>query len=153
MLLEENGYRVRTATNGKEAVQGFTSHSLDLVLLDYHLPEMSGGIAVVRLKDSKPEVPVALLSSDECLPSRDLEVSRLLHSEVRAHRQPFGENRLFAESTLSDPTFRRPESSGRRRARKRAPSWTRVGKTEWHLYEKGRHPKDAVNLEDMARET
>jgi len=57
------------------------------------------------------------------------------------------------ESTLSDPTFRRPESSGRRRARKRAPSWTRVGKTEWHLYEKGRHPKDAVNLEDMARET
>jgi hypothetical protein len=27
-----------------------------------------------------------------------------------------------------------------------------VGKTEWHLYEKGRHPKDAVNLEDMARD-
>jgi hypothetical protein len=104
------------------------------------------------MKDSKPEVPVALLSSDECLPSRDLEVNRLLHSEVRAHRQPFGEKRLFAESTLSVPTFRRPESSGRRRARKRAPSWTRVGKTEWHLYEKGRHSKDAVNLEDMARD-
>jgi two-component system nitrogen regulation response regulator NtrX len=34
MLLEENGYRVLTATNGKEAVQVFTSHSVDLVLLD-----------------------------------------------------------------------------------------------------------------------
>ncbi len=73
MLLEENGYRVLTATNGKEAVQAFTSHSVDLVLLDYHMPEMNGGMAAVRMKDSKPEVPVALLSSDECLPLRELE--------------------------------------------------------------------------------
>jgi CheY-like chemotaxis protein len=29
MLLEENGYRVLTATNGKEAVQAFTLHSVD----------------------------------------------------------------------------------------------------------------------------
>jgi CheY-like chemotaxis protein len=68
MLLEENGYRVVTATNGKEAVQAFTSHAVDLVLLDYHLPEMNGGMAAARMKDSKPDVPVALLSSDECLP-------------------------------------------------------------------------------------
>ena len=74
MLLEENGYRVLTATNGREAVQAFTSHSVDLVLLDYRMPEMNGGMAAVRMKDSKPDVPVALLSSDECLPVRDLEV-------------------------------------------------------------------------------
>ncbi len=73
MLLEENGYRVLTATNVKEAVQAFTSHSVDLVLLDYHLPEMNGGMAAVRMKHSKPDVPVALLSSDECLPLCDLE--------------------------------------------------------------------------------
>lgn len=73
MLLEENGYRVLTATNGEEAVQAFTSHSVDLVLLDYHMPEMNGGMAAVRMKDSKPEVPVALLSSDECLPWCDLD--------------------------------------------------------------------------------
>jgi CheY-like chemotaxis protein len=73
MLLEENGYRVLTATNGKEAVQAFTSHSVDLVLLDYHMAEMNGGMAAMRMKDSKPDVPVALLSSDECLPLDDLE--------------------------------------------------------------------------------
>jgi CheY-like chemotaxis protein len=73
MLLEENGYRVLTATNGKEAVQAFTSHSVDLVLLDYHMPEMNGGMAAVHMKDSKPDVPVALLSGDECLPQGDLE--------------------------------------------------------------------------------
>jgi CheY-like chemotaxis protein len=74
MLLEENGYRVLTATNGQEAVQAFTSHSVDLVLLDYNMPEMNGGMAAVRMKDSKPDVPVALLSSDERLPLSDLEV-------------------------------------------------------------------------------
>jgi len=73
MLLEENGYRVLTATNGKEAVQAFASHSVDLVLLDYHMPEMNGGMAAVRMKVSKPDVPVALLSSDECLPLREIE--------------------------------------------------------------------------------
>jgi CheY-like chemotaxis protein len=73
MLLEQNGYRVLTAKNGKEAVQVFLSHSVDLVLLDYHMPEMNGGMAAVRMKESKPDVPVALLSGDECLPLRDLE--------------------------------------------------------------------------------
>src|SRR5260370_12297847 len=73
MLLEGNGYRVLTATNGKEAVQVFTSHSVDLVLLDYYMPEMNGGMTAVRMKDSKPDVPVALFSSDECLPVRELE--------------------------------------------------------------------------------
>jgi CheY-like chemotaxis protein len=73
MLLEEHGYRVLTATNGKEAVQAFVSHSVDLVLLDYHMPEMNGGMAAVRMKDSKPDVPVALLSGDESLPRRDLK--------------------------------------------------------------------------------
>ena len=73
ILLEENGYRVLTATNGKEAVQAFTSHSVDLVLLDYHMPEMNGGMAAVHMKDSKPDVPVALLSGDERLPPDDLE--------------------------------------------------------------------------------
>ena len=72
-LLERNGYRVLTATNGKDAVQAFLSHSVDLVLLDYHMPEMNGGTAAMRMKESKPEVPVVLMSCDDCLPRRDLE--------------------------------------------------------------------------------
>jgi CheY-like chemotaxis protein len=54
-------------------VQAFTSHSVDLVLLDYCMPEMNGSMAAARMKDSKPDVPVALFSSDECLPLRELE--------------------------------------------------------------------------------
>jgi CheY-like chemotaxis protein len=73
MLLEENGYRVLTATNGKEAIQAFVSNSVDLVLLDYHMPEMNGGMAAARMKEAKPDVPVALLSADDRLPLRDLQ--------------------------------------------------------------------------------
>ena len=72
-LLEENGYRVLTATSGREAVQAFMSNSVDLVLLDDQMPEMNGGVAAVRMKDSKPDVPVALLSGDERLPPDDLQ--------------------------------------------------------------------------------
>ena len=73
VLLEENGYRVLTATNGKEAIQAFVSNSVDLVLLDYHMPEMNGGMAAARMKQAKPDVPVALLSADDRLPLRDLQ--------------------------------------------------------------------------------
>jgi CheY-like chemotaxis protein len=73
ILLEENGYRVLTATNGREAMQAFMSNSVDLVLLDDQMPEMNGGVAAVRMKDSKPDVPVALLSGDERLPPDDLQ--------------------------------------------------------------------------------
>jgi CheY-like chemotaxis protein len=73
ILLEENGYRALTATNGNEALQVFVENSVDLVLLDYHMPVMNGGVAAARMKVSKPDVPVALLSSDEHLPPSDLE--------------------------------------------------------------------------------
>ena len=73
MLLEENGYRVLTATNLKETVQTFVSNSVDLALLDYHMPNMDVGVAAMHIRASKPDVPIALLSGDECLPRSALE--------------------------------------------------------------------------------
>jgi CheY-like chemotaxis protein len=73
MLLQENGYRVLTATNGSDAVQLFVTHSVDLVILDYHMPDMNGAVAAARMKNSKPDVPIMLLSGDEDVPPSDLE--------------------------------------------------------------------------------
>jgi two-component system cell cycle response regulator CpdR len=70
MLLERNGYEVLTATNGKEALQEFVSHPVDLVLLDYNMPEMNGDVAARHMKACKPDVPVALLSADDVPPSK-----------------------------------------------------------------------------------
>jgi CheY-like chemotaxis protein len=73
MLLEENGYKVLTATSGKDAVHIFASNPVDLVLLDYHMPQMDGGVAAMHMRACKPDVPIALLSGDESLPPRALE--------------------------------------------------------------------------------
>lgn len=73
ILLEENGYRVLTATNGTDALRAFLSHSVDLVLLDYHMPGMNGGVVATRMKGADPDVPVALWSSDERLLATDIE--------------------------------------------------------------------------------
>jgi CheY-like chemotaxis protein len=73
MLLEENGYRILTATNGSDAVQVFVSHSVDLVILDYHMAGMNGALAAARMKNSKTGVPVMLVSGDDDVPPSDLE--------------------------------------------------------------------------------
>ncbi len=72
-LLRQNGYGVVTATDGNEAVQVFRSHAVDLVLVDYHMPQMNGDAAAARMKALKPDVPIALLSADDVMPtnSRD----------------------------------------------------------------------------------
>jgi CheY-like chemotaxis protein len=73
MLLEENGYQVLTAANGKGAVQALVSNPVDLVLIDCHIPEIDDGEAAMQMKACKPDVPIALLSGDEWLPPSALE--------------------------------------------------------------------------------
>jgi two-component system response regulator DctR len=73
LLLEENGYQVLIASNGLDAVKAFVSNSVDLVLLDYHMPGMNGCLAAARMKDSKPDIPIALISGDEDVPPADLK--------------------------------------------------------------------------------
>jgi CheY-like chemotaxis protein len=52
---------ILTAANGKEAVQAFVSNTVDLVLLDYQMPQRDGGVAAIHMKACKPDVPIALL--------------------------------------------------------------------------------------------
>src|SRR4029077_18507868 len=73
LLLEDDGYQVLTAPNGKEAVQALVSNPVDLVLLDCHRPQKDDGAAVRKMKTYKPDVPIVLLSGDEWLPPSALE--------------------------------------------------------------------------------
>ena len=74
MLLEEDGYRVLTATSGKDALQVFASNPVDLVLFDQHMPQMNNGdVTAIHMRACKPDVPIALLSGDESLPPSALE--------------------------------------------------------------------------------
>ena len=62
MELTEHGFRVLTATNGREGLAVAEQHRPDLVLLDVVMPEMSG-IEVLRELRERSNVPVILLSA------------------------------------------------------------------------------------------
>ena len=61
-MLQTNGYRVLSATNGQEAVAVFVSApQVDLVLSGSQMPQMSGTQLVERLKRIAGHVPAILL--------------------------------------------------------------------------------------------
>jgi len=64
-LLEERGCQVLATTSAAEGLQFFDTNAVDLVLLDYHMPEMMGDVVAGLMKASKSDAPIAMLSSDE----------------------------------------------------------------------------------------
>jgi CheY-like chemotaxis protein len=71
-LLESRGYRVLTAQNGSDALVLFSSEAMDLVVLDYRMPEMNGDIVASRMKELRPDLPIIMLSAYVDLPSETL---------------------------------------------------------------------------------
>ncbi len=62
-------YRVFQATDGLEAVALLTSHKVDLVLTDLHMPRM-GGLSLIRIiRQRWPETKVALCTRS---PTREI---------------------------------------------------------------------------------
>jgi DNA-binding response OmpR family regulator len=62
--LTEAGYRVSTATNGREAIAKVRSERPDLVILDVMMPEMNGFdvAAVLKNDPATMETPIVILS-------------------------------------------------------------------------------------------
>jgi CheY-like chemotaxis protein len=52
-LLEEEGYNVKTASSGKEALAKLRKEKFDLVLLDFFMPEMSGRDVAEEIRKDK----------------------------------------------------------------------------------------------------
>jgi CheY-like chemotaxis protein len=62
-MLKRFGYRVITATSGKEALHLFESIQVDLALIDLVMPEMDGVDVVERIHDLRPGLPVLFFSA------------------------------------------------------------------------------------------
>jgi CheY-like chemotaxis protein len=63
MLLETQGYKVLTATSGREGLQLFATHPIAAVVLDYAMPEMNGDQVAIALRRLKPDVKILLFSA------------------------------------------------------------------------------------------
>jgi signal transduction histidine kinase/CheY-like chemotaxis protein len=62
-LLESNGYNVIKVSSGKEALRVLTEEiKVDLLIIDYNMPEMSGLETVVKIRKLNLDMPVILSS-------------------------------------------------------------------------------------------
>jgi two-component system, cell cycle response regulator len=60
ILLESEGHRILTASSGKEALELLARESVDLVLLDYFMPGMTGEDVVAHLREYDTTTQVIL---------------------------------------------------------------------------------------------
>jgi CheY-like chemotaxis protein len=62
LLLEGMGHKVTVAGSGHEGLEAFRSQKIDIVIVDYRMPQMNGGEVVREIKRENPKLPVILLS-------------------------------------------------------------------------------------------
>jgi len=58
--LEEDGYEIVTASNGREAMEQFEKEAPDLVTLDILLPDIDGIKLLRQMKEKRPRLPVIM---------------------------------------------------------------------------------------------
>jgi len=75
ILLERAGYAVLTASDGYTGLDLFATEPVEAVVLDYSMPGMHGGEVAKKMRQTKPEVPILLLSAYVGLPD---EISSLV---------------------------------------------------------------------------
>ena len=95
-LMEQAGFEVRLAANGKEALDLVASFGPDLVILDVMMPEMNGYEVCQRLKSDPATraVKVVMLSAK----GREVEVAKGLELGADAYvTKPFSTRELVAK--------------------------------------------------------
>ena len=91
MALDAEGFKVRTYTDGAEALRGLTAQPADLAVLDIKMPRMDGMELLQRLRKNSA-MPVIFLTS------KDDEVDELLGLRMGADdyiKKPFSQKLLI----------------------------------------------------------
>jgi DNA-binding response OmpR family regulator len=68
--LRAAGHQVLTAANGEDGALLATEESVDVVLLDISLPELSGHDVLARIRSRRPELPVLMLTARDDLETK-----------------------------------------------------------------------------------
>ncbi len=62
MKLEDEGYEVEEASNGKEGMQCYKNNKPDVVIIDLLMPEKEGVETIQELKEYSPDVKLIAIS-------------------------------------------------------------------------------------------
>jgi CheY-like chemotaxis protein len=71
-FLESFGYTVLTAPNGAEGLELAAAYPVDVVIVDYFMPEMNGQAVVLEMRRLRPETPIIMVSGDVNIPEQVL---------------------------------------------------------------------------------
>lgn len=64
-FLREKGYEIDTCSNGNDTVDLVKQNPYDLILLDEHMPGLSGIETLRLIKEARPEIPVIMITKSE----------------------------------------------------------------------------------------
>lgn len=97
LFLESFGYTVLTAPSGGRGLELASSHSVDVVIVDYLMPEMNGDEVAIEMRRLTPRAPIIMLSGEVDVPEqalrwvdafvpKDRMASQLLLAIAQLHR-------------------------------------------------------------------
>lgn len=97
LFLESFGYTVLTAPSGGRGLELASSHSVDVVIVDYLMPEMNGDEVAIEMRRLTPRAPIIMLSGEVDVPEqalrwvdafvpKDRMASQLLLTIAQLHR-------------------------------------------------------------------
>ncbi len=96
-FLRKAGFEVTIANNGVEAIQLANSQRFDLILMDIHMPILSGKEAMVTIRETHPNIPIVAMTAN-CSPKDQSELSQLGASGFLL--KPFGRELLLDTALL-----------------------------------------------------
>jgi CheY-like chemotaxis protein len=68
-VIRSCGFEVVSSGDPMQALSRIRTTSFDLALLDYQMPNLTGAQLAQKIKSTKPEVPVVLISGFSALPT------------------------------------------------------------------------------------
>ncbi len=78
LYLEGNGFYVKSALNGADALHILTTETVDLAIIDIMMPEMNGYELIRKLRSENNQIPIIILSA------KGLDVDRVLGLDIGA---------------------------------------------------------------------
>jgi CheY-like chemotaxis protein len=72
-FLEAFGYTVLAASSGSEGLGLASIHAIDVVIVDYFMPEMNGDEFAIQMRRLRPRAPIIMLSGTADVPMEVLK--------------------------------------------------------------------------------
>jgi CheY-like chemotaxis protein len=73
-FLETFGYTVLTAATGGKGLELVSTYPVDVVIVDYSMPEMNGQEVALEIRRLNPQAPIIMLSAARDVPAEALKL-------------------------------------------------------------------------------